>query len=510
MQRFAVLQIKFVLMVMLAVIVWLSRDFVASFAAREMMTTTTLRTTEERDDARAIRAFHSARQTLRVDAKLETEPNPQQQTRDSRLTFTAPSKREVLEVREAIVREIRTAFAREGPGELYDIGNAPHATPVPNETMNTLKQACNGLALALLLTSFVTLIAQWKRSHLPKAALFGILATALTLVCVMLEGEGIPLGVVLLGVGLPGAFLALIIHVTLKVRKAATWVEGRARITRSEIEAVRHRFAGDTTQVRNKAAVAYEFVADSKTVSGDKITVGIAPADRVDETVKRYPVGAEVPVFYDPANPDDCVLERKPPVSLGCLWTGALVVLLVYFMGFVWLQTGWSPGVMLGKHFPTLHHPLIVIAAGALGLLSLAAGIWNRLHPTKAVPWTRTEGVIVSSAVESYQESDSSSSHHMRTYYKPVIEFRYEVDGKTYHAIEGQADLVKITIGRGQASAEAEAARYPAGMKLDVYYDPANPTRASLRENAGIALTGTPSFIVAVLLLAVAVYAARH
>jgi len=296
--------------------------------------------------------------------------------------------------------------------------------------------------------------------------------------------------------------------VTRNVRKAAAWTEGRARITRSEVVAERHRFAGDTTQEKNKASVAYEFTVGSKTVCGDRISVGIAPADRVDETVKRYPVGAEVPVFYDPANPNDCVLERKPPVSLGCLWTGALIVLIAYFMGFVWLQTGWSPGVMLEKVFPTLHHPLIVIGVGALGLLSLAAGIWNRLHPTKAVPWIRAEGVIVSSAAESYQESDSDN--HTRTYYKPVIEFSYKVDGKTYHAIEGQSDLVKITIGRGEASAKAEAARYPAGMKLDVYYDPANPTRASLKANAGMALTGTKSLIVAVVLLAVAVYAALH
>jgi hypothetical protein len=32
-----------------------------------------------------------------------------------------------------------------------------------------------------------------------------------------------------------------------------------------------------------------------------------------------------VPVFYDPANPAESVLERKPSTSLGCIWGGAII-----------------------------------------------------------------------------------------------------------------------------------------------------------------------------------------
>jgi hypothetical protein len=40
--------------------------------------------------------------------------------------------------------------------------------------------------------------------------------------------------------------------------------------------------------------------------------VGGTGAGRV---VERYPIGAQVMVFYDPQNPSDAVLERKAPAQ---------------------------------------------------------------------------------------------------------------------------------------------------------------------------------------------------
>src|SRR5205814_7832277 len=86
-----------VVVFVLALIPWMAQDFVSSFAATQMTTHTTLRTTAEKDDVRVIQAFESARRNNRVEARLVTEQNPQQQTRDALLTVTARSKREALD-----------------------------------------------------------------------------------------------------------------------------------------------------------------------------------------------------------------------------------------------------------------------------------------------------------------------------------------------------------------------------------------------------------------------------
>jgi uncharacterized membrane protein len=508
MLRFQQMLGVFVIMAVLAFIAWEVQDFAASFAATEMTTATRLRTTQERDDARVLRAFETARQSLRSQARLVTEANPQQQTRDASLTLTAKTKSEVLAEREAMVRAMQNAFAREGPGELFDIGNAPYAQPVPNDTMALIRQTCRGLSLTLLLTGLLMLFTQWKGSRLPVAALLGILATTATIFLQGRHDAAITMPIVIAIV--PVLFLVLMIYLTRRVKKAEAWLEGRARITQSKVEVERHRFAGDTTKVRNLPCVTYDFSVGGKTYHGDRISVGIAPADNVDQVLKHYPVGAEVPVFYDPENPAECVLERKPPVSLGCLWTGAAIVLLVYGVVAASFWNITSISEAFDAKFQQVHHPLVVVIAGLLGLFCLASGIWNRLHPRKAFPWLRTPGVIVSSTVEACRESVDSSNSSLRTFYKAVIEFRYSVEGQEYHNTVGAENSMTVSISGSQTFATEEAAKYPAGMAVEVFYDPQNPTRSALKIDTEMMINGTRSLIVAAVLFAVAVYAAMH
>ena len=80
-----------VLTIILAVIPWASANFISSFAATEYVTHATLRTIEERDDTRVLRAYESARANPQDGVDLITEKNPEQSTRDSVLIVTAPS-----------------------------------------------------------------------------------------------------------------------------------------------------------------------------------------------------------------------------------------------------------------------------------------------------------------------------------------------------------------------------------------------------------------------------------
>ena len=269
----------------------------------------------------------------------------------------------------------------------------------------------------------------------------------------------------------------------------------------------RHQFSGEATKVTNVASVAYDFSVGSQLFHGNRISLGFAPSDRVDETLKRYPVGSTVPVFYDPANPEECVLERNPPTSLGCIWGGVIVVILIYIA--VLVSIGRSESIVtslqaaLHTVLPRVHHPIVMIVAGLFGLFCIGSWLWNRRHVRKAFPWLVTKGRIVSSKTESYLTSDGGHSSSERRYYHALIEFAYKVDGQEYHNTVWEP-------GTMQAAAEAEAARYPVGTELDVHYDPQDPTNSALEIDEKMVLDGRASLVVGLVSLAVALYAALH
>jgi len=498
------LKLRFLGLFVLAVIVWYLPGPILYFGARQQMSQTDLWMPDGWNEARVVRAFEEAQRVVQADATLATNANGFHPERRDHLTVLAPTKREAIAGRDAIVTAMRAVFEKEHAGLLNSSREGPYADPVPNATTDALTKACRWLALALVLGGAAGLIVQWRRSHLPVLALVGILATLLTGIAVVFN----VLWVFLFAVGLPAGFLALIIYLTLRVRKAARWTEGRARITQAKVQVDHSHF--DKTRAINQAALAYEFTVGGKTIHGKRISLGLAPAERVDQTLKRYRPGAEVPVYYDPENPRDCVLERDPPVSFGCLWGGTITVLLLYASAWIWMTNGWSPGPFLAQSFPTLHHPVVVVGAGAFGLFCVAAGIWNRLHPRTIAAWVRTPGSIVISKTETYSDTSASTTHSGRKMYNAVIEFSYRVDDQEYRGTKGATDLVNVTVGNAQAESEEEAARYPVGMAVDVYYDPENPTQASLEPREAIALTGNRTLIVGSILILVALYAATH
>jgi hypothetical protein len=502
--RFESLKLHFLGLIVLAVIVWNLPGPILYFGARQMMSRTDLWMPNGWNEPQVLRAFQEAQRTVPANATLATNAQGFHPERRDHLTVLAPTKGEAVAGRDAIVAAMRAVFERDHAGFLNSSREGPYADPVPNATTDALSKACRWLALALVLVAVAGLVLQWRRSHLPGLALVGILATLVTGIAIIFP----VLWVLFFAMGLPVAFLALIIYLTRRVRKAARWKEGRARITRAKVQVDHSHF--DKTRAINKAAVAYEFTVDGKTIQGDRISIGLAPAERVDETLKRYRVGAEVPVYYDPENPRDCVLERDPPVSFGCLWGGTVTVLLLYAGVWIWMKTGWTPGPFLARSFPTLHHPVAVVCAGAFGLFCFAAGIWNRLHPRTIPAWIRTSGTIVTSETETYTDSTGSASRSRRTMYNALIEFSYQVDGQEYRGTEGAANTVNIAIGNGQAQAREDVARYPVGMTVDVYYDPGNPTSASLQPREEITLNGNRTLIIGGILVLVALYAATH
>ena len=497
MRNFQKLQGIGVAVVVLALIPWMAQDFISSLAAGRMTTHTTLRTTLEKDDARVTHAFESVRRNNRIEASLATEQDPRQQTRDALLTITAGSKREALDGLATMTAAMKTAFAQEGGGELYDVGNTPSAFPVPNEQTILIRKACRWGALLILLGGLAFIANKLRSSGLPMASMLAI-AGGLAGGAILFFG-----GPLVWIPGLPVFLLVLVAVLARRVHRAANWEEGQAHITKSKITVKRHQFSGEETKISNIASVAYDFSVGSQLFHGDRISLGFAPADKVNETLKRYPVGATVPVFYDPAKPSDCVLERTPPVSLGCIWGGAIVAVLVYVAIILSISGSESISRRIGNALPRVHHPIVMIAAGLFGLFCIGSWTWNRRHVRKAFPWLVAKGRIVSSKTESYLAFDGGGGSSQHRYYRALVEFAYTVDGQEYHNTVGEP-------GTMRASAEAESARYVVGTEVDIHYDPQTPTNSALEIDENMVLDGRASLVVGLVSLAIAIYAAQH
>src|SRR6185436_18660002 len=98
----------------------------------------------------------------------------------------------------------------------------------------------------------------------------------------------------------PVLLVAAIVTKLREVRRAAKWTKGSARILRAELVEGTHN--GRNVKLPR---VEYEFPVRFDKFRGERISIGeIMPGSAQAETaLARYPVGASVPVFYDPKDP---------------------------------------------------------------------------------------------------------------------------------------------------------------------------------------------------------------
>ena len=94
-----------------------------------------------------------------------------------------------------------------------------------------------------------------------------------------------------------------------------------------------------------------------------------------------------------------------------------------------------------------------------LGLLRAA-----RRDAAAASKWPVTTGRIVSSTVEHYRTRvGGARSGTLATFYEPVVEYSYRVNGREYHST--QLSFGGRVAG-GEELAQAKAAQYPAGTEV--------------------------------------------
>jgi len=124
--------------------------------------------------------------------------------------------------------------------------------------------------------------------------------------------------------------------------------------------------------------------------------------------------------------------------------------------------------------------------------------------------WPQVPGTIISSHVESSEQSvkDANGYYRTSTWSHPEARYTYTVEGVEY---EGTKIARAIATSNNSSSAKACVARYPQGAEVQVYCDPADPTTAYLetrRSIGGMILMGVsvPFLAIGLVLLGIALF----
>jgi hypothetical protein len=122
---------------------------------------------------------------------------------------------------------------------------------------------------------------------------------------------------------------------------------------------------------------------------------------------------------------------------------------------------------------PHLLLPFIVgavLCALASGLILVARYSLRRASETER--WPKAEGVVLESAVAAIRDGG-------RQLYRPVVRYRYEVDGERYEG--SRIKWSAILDFRKYSRARAMLDKYRSGHRIAVHYDPKRPGVAVLQ-----------------------------
>lgn len=116
-----------------------------------------------------------------------------------------------------------------------------------------------------------------------------------------------------------------------EARRAARWTKAQGRVVRSEL--VTEKRHGKEVRVPR---VEYEFSVGFHKYAGRRLSLAEVIAEpEAMAALARYPVGARVPVYYDPADPGQSVIERELPPFFKAIW-GAVAALTALILAAGW------------------------------------------------------------------------------------------------------------------------------------------------------------------------------
>ena len=291
---------------------------------------------------------------------------------------------------------------------------------------------------------------------------------------------------------LPALLAAGIVWIQIQNMRTSSWKQAVGRIvsSRSVSRDIRskqfsHSGSGQHTsfitdekiETRNFADIAYTFMADGNSYNGNRVGLGADSGNfEVPETLKRYPQGKTVTVYYNPADPNDCILERDDPQNIRNGWLAVLILVALIGAGFVAITQGadWLSGVIaVPKRTPLV----VILAVFSLTVMLLARVAGRQVRTMKT--WPATSGRITRSEIQTTVQTRShadSSRLDRTTMYGPRIVYAYQVGGNTF---EGD-NIGTSGCSNTPSLAERYVRRYPLQMPVQVFYDPNDPTQSTL------------------------------
>jgi len=116
--------------------------------------------------------------------------------------------------------------------------------------------------------------------------------------------------------GLGALLLAIALRQSSRGRESRHWTRALGRVLESRVDLLNE--ADEQRSRRWGFVIRYAYEARGRTRESEQVWVGSAGAGFDDEAgarawVERYPVGREVPVWFDPADPDSAVLVTGAP-----------------------------------------------------------------------------------------------------------------------------------------------------------------------------------------------------
>lgn len=306
-----------------------------------------------------------------------------------------------------------------------------------------------------------------------------------------MDDKWIVLGIV---VGPLAALLAIATLVKyVEVRRARSWLAAPGRIifAQATARAVKRpgsdvQYTSTDTQLRNFAFIQYEFEADGKKLRNTRVSIAedLGNGD-VAGILKRYPVGREITVYYDPADTSQAVIERDMPDNSFRAMCWLITVLVT---GSFLLVTGVAGlGRLVSAHIPNPENMPFVVGFLLLALAAayFAIAIARQVRASQA--WSKTKGRIILArtdrfAVRAAKGTALPAKGPWRLETHRRINFAYRVGG-----VEYGGDRVNFGMGSSgtvEYMGLAAAARYPQGSPVTVYFDPENPAQAVLEREA--------------------------
>ncbi len=290
-----------------------------------------------------------------------------------------------------------------------------------------------------------------------------------------------------------------------QVRDAAHWPQVAGKIVTSSTQARNVKTFEDdladqqSEQQRNFANVVYEYVVNGQTLTNDRVSIGEDPGDsEVADQVARYPVGKVVAVYYNPRNPKEAVLERDVPKKLWryaiAMVVGGVVLIFGSFFGFNQLAQ------FARAHMQNPDRAPLMIALGAMGLVTAWFGYAFRKQATQAASWPLVTARIETSQVDQFEgrlssdDDDDDNRDRIQTLYRPMISCSYEYGGLKYAG--DQASLGGKVTSNSDGIAKKMIAKYPVGSTFSVHVNPANASQSVLNPSgAGAWFIWTASLV---------------